>query len=164
MKIGKKGLKYLKIVHIFFVVVLLGGLLSSMIINLSIDFTKYDETYYGYKTMLLISNKMLRHGTIATILIGCIYGFFTKWGFFKHKWITVKCILFAVQIAIYFLVISNLTSTNFELLETQKELALNDPTFIINQKIRQIALFLEIILTIIIFVISFLKPWKKKIN
>lgn len=161
-KIESKNLKGLKMFHVFFVVVLFGGILISLVINLHIDFTNYDETYYGYKNMILLSSKVIRHGTIATIIIGCIYGFFTNWGFFKHKWIGMKLILFAIQICLGVFIINNLSIDNLELLESQKELALSNDVFIHNQFIRQIALFLQVFVTIIIFVISFIKPGMKK--
>ncbi|WP_244440916.1 hypothetical protein [Neobacillus jeddahensis] len=51
---------------------------------------------------------------------------------------------------------------NMELLETQKELALSNPVFIQNHEIRQVAVYFQVIVTSFIFIISFLKPWKKK--
>lgn len=161
-KLNVKGLKILKILHVFFVVVLFGGILISLVINLHIDFHNYNETYYGYKSMILLSSKVIRHGTIATIIIGCIYGLFTNWGFFKHKWIGTKMILFVIQICIGLFIINNLSIENLNLLQSQKELALSDETFIHNQQIRQIALFLQVFITIIIFAISYIKPWMKK--
>ncbi|MEH7522110.1 DUF2269 domain-containing protein, partial [Bacillus sp. JJ1503] len=51
---------------------------------------------------------------------------------------------------------------NMELLETQKEMALSNPIFIQNHEIRQYAVYFQVLVTIFIFIISFLKPWKKK--
>lgn len=161
-KIGVRGLKYLKILHVFFVVVLFGGILISLVINMNIDFTRYHETHYGYKILILISNKAILHGTIATIIIAFIYGIFTNWGFFKHKWIVIKIILFVIQICIGLFVINKFTLDNMELLEIQDEVALTNPTFIHNQMIRQVALFLQVIITACIFIISYIKPNYKK--
>lgn len=157
-KLGVRELKYLKMLHVFFVVVLFGGILISLVININIDFTNYDETYYGYKTLILLSSKAIKHGTIATIIIACIYGFRTKWGFFKFRWIGLKIILFTIQICLGLFIINKFTLENLEILESQKELALSNATFIHNQEIRQIALFLQVLITIIIFIISFMKP------
>lgn len=160
-KLSVRGLKYLKIIHVFFVVVLFGGILISLVVNLNIDFTNFNETYYGYKGLILISSKAIKHGTILTIIIACIYGFFTKWGFFKHKWITIKIILFAIQICLGLFIINSLTLENMELLQTMQEKALNNEVFMHNQVVRQIALVLQVILTLAIFVISYLKPGMK---
>ena len=51
---------------------------------------------------------------------------------------------------------------NMELLETQKEMALSNPIFIQNHEIRQYAVYFQVVVTIFVFIISFLKPWKRK--
>lgn len=81
-KIGPNGMKWLKIIHVFLVVLFFGGILSSVALNFWIDFTKYDEAYHGYKNMVTISDHVVRWGAVGTLLVGFIYGFFTHWGFF----------------------------------------------------------------------------------
>lgn len=161
-KIGPKGMKWLKIIHVFLVVLFFGGILSSLALNLHIDFTKYDESYLGYKNLIVISDNIVRWGAIGTLLIGLIYGFFTNWGFFKHKWVGVKFVLYIIQTIIGIFVVDKLMVANMELLETQKEMVLNNPIFIRNHEIRQNAVYFQVIVTFFIFVISFLKPWRKK--
>jgi Predicted integral membrane protein (DUF2269) len=161
-KIGPKGLKWLKIIHVFFVVLFFGGILSSVALNLHIDFTKYDESYLGYKNIIIISDHIVRWGAIGTLLVGITYGFFTNWGFFKHRWVGVKFVLYFIQTIIGIFVVDHLMVANMELLETQKEMALSNPIFIQNHEIRQYAVYFQVLVTIFIFIISFLKPWKKK--
>ena len=76
-------------------------------------------------------------GAIGTLLVGFIYGFFTNWGFFKHRWVGIKFVLYLIQSIIGIFVVDHLIVTNIELLETQKEMALSNPTFIRNHEIRQ---------------------------
>lgn len=161
-KIGPKGMKWLKIIHVFLVVLFFGGILSSVALNLHIDFTKYDESYLGYKNIIIISDNIVRWGAIGTLLVGFTYGFFTNWGFFKHRWVGVKFVLYFIQTIVGIFIIDNLMVANMELLETQKELALSNPIFIQNHEIRQYAVYFQVFVTIFIFIISFLKPWKKK--
>lgn len=160
-----KGLKFLKVLHVFFVVVLFGGILGSLVLSMNIDFTEYNEAYFGYKSLFILSSKMILHGTILTIIIGCMYGLFTKWGFIKHKWIMIKWILFIIQIVIGLFIINRLTLENIALLETQKELALSNKTFILHQHIRTVANVIQVLITLVIFIISFLKPgYKNRVN
>jgi len=161
-KIGPKGMKWLKIIHVFLVVLFFGGILSSLSLNLYLDFTKFDETYLGYKNIVIISDNIVRWGAIGTLLVGLVYGFFTNWGFFKHKWVGVKFVLYIIQTIVGIFVIDELMVTNMELLETQKELALSNPEFIQNHELRQYAVYFQVAVTIFIFIISYLKPWKKK--
>ena len=161
-KIGPKGMKWLKITHVFLVVLFFGGILSSLALNLHIDFTKYDESYLGYKNIIIISDNIIRWGAIGTLLIGLIYGFFTSWGFFKHRWVGVKFVLYMIQTVVGIFVVDHLMLANMELLETQKELALSNPEFIQNHATRQYAVIFQVAVTVFIFIISYLKPWKKK--
>jgi hypothetical protein len=161
-KIGPKGMKWLKIIHVFLVVLFFGGILSSLALNLHIDFTEYDESYIGYKNLVIISDNIVRWGAIGTLLMSFTYGFFTNWGFFKHKWVGVKFVLYMIQTIVGIFVVDKLMVANMELLETQKELALSNPAFIQNHEIRQYAVYFQVVVTIFIFIISFLKPWKKK--
>ncbi len=161
-KIGPKGMKWLKIIHVFLVVLFFGGILSSLALNLHIDFTKYDESYLGYKNIIIISDNIVRWGAIGTLLVGFTYGFFTNWGFFKHRWVGVKFVLYMIQTIVGIFIVDKLMVANMELLETQKEMALSNPIFIQNHEIRQYAVYFQVVVTIFIFIISFLKPWKKK--
>ncbi|WHX41303.1 DUF2269 family protein [Mesobacillus sp. AQ2] len=161
-KIGPKGLRWLKILHVFLVVLFFGGILSSVALNLHIDFTQYDDAYLGYKNIITISDQIVRWGAIGTLLVGFIYGFFTNWGFFKHRWVGVKFVLYIIQTIVGIFVVDALMVENMELLETQKEAALSNPMFIQNHETRQIAVYFQVAVTIFIFIISFLRPWKKK--
>ncbi|GAB6439429.1 DUF2269 domain-containing protein [Bacillus cereus] len=161
-KIGPKGMKWLKIIHVFLVTLFFGGILSSLALNFHIDFTKYDESYLGYKNIIVISDNVIRWGAIGTLLVGFTYGFFTNWGFFKHRWVGVKFVLYIIQTIVGIFVVDKLMVANMELLETQKELALSNPIFIQNHEIRQYAVYFQVLVTIFVFIISFLKPWKKK--
>ncbi|MEJ9280130.1 DUF2269 family protein [Ureibacillus thermosphaericus] len=161
-KIGPKGMKWLKIIHVFLVVVFFGGILSSIVLNLHIDFTKYDESYLGYKNMMILSDYIVRLGAVGTLLIGFVYGFFTNWGFFKHRWVGVKFVLYIIQTIVGIFIVDELMVRNMELLEAQKEMAISNPTFVQNHKVMQSAVFFQITVTIFIFVISYLKPWRKK--
>ncbi|WP_231734654.1 hypothetical protein [Anoxybacillus sp. P3H1B] len=66
-KIGPNGMKWLKIIHVFLVVLFFGGILSSVALNFWIDFTKYDEAYHGYKNMVTISDHVVRWGAVGTL-------------------------------------------------------------------------------------------------
>lgn len=161
-KLGSTGMKWLKIIHVFLVVLFFGGILSSLALNLHIDFSNYDESHLAYKNLIIISDNIVRWGAIGTLFVGLIYGFFTNWGFFKHRWVGVKFILYMVQTVVGIFVVDKFMLANMELLESQGALALSNPVFIENHEIRQYAVIFQVAVTIFIFIISYLKPWKKK--
>ncbi len=161
-KISGKGLKALKLVHILLVVLFLGGIISCLAINLGISTETYEEAYMTYKTSIAISEYVIKIGAQGTIIIGLIYGFFTNWGFFKHRWITIKWIVWVAQTVIGIFVVDKLMMSNMALLESEKALALSNPVFIQNDTMRIYAVILQIILATSLIAISIYKPGKSK--
>ncbi|MCM3718865.1 DUF2269 family protein [Fictibacillus phosphorivorans] len=160
--IGNNGLKWLKITHIVLVALFFGGIMSSVAIHTGIKLDSYEVTLETYKRIVVISDYVIRTGAVGTLIVGFIYGIFTKWGFFKHRWVTVKWILFIIQTVVGIFVVDHLMMTNMALLEKEKALALSNPAFIQNDEWRQYAVWFQVGVTLFIFIISVLKPWKKK--
>lgn len=161
-KLSPVGMKWLKIIHLLLITLFFGGILSSTALNLNENLAVYEGTFQTYKSIVIISDYIIRTGAVGTLLVAFIYGFFTNWGFFRHKWLTVKWILFIGQTLIGIFVVDELMMSNMAILEADKSLALVNPVFIENHKLRNYAVIVQIIITIFIFVISVLKPWKKK--
>ncbi|MFD1357920.1 DUF2269 family protein [Fictibacillus halophilus] len=160
--IGNKGLKWLKIIHIVLAALFFGGIMSSVAINAGVKLDSYEMTLETYKRIVVISDYVIRTGAVGTLLVGFIYGIFTNWGFFKHRWVTVKWVLFIVQTLVGIFVVDNLMMTNMAILEREKALALSNPTFIENHELREYAVWFQVGVTLFIFSISVLKSWKKK--
>lgn len=161
-KLNATGMKWLKIAHILLVILFFGGIMSSLALNVRIDLANFDESFLTYKYIVTISEHVIKWGAIGTLLIGFIYGFFTHWGFFKHRWVGVKFVLYLMQTFIGIFIVDGLMVENMELLETQRELALSNPVFLQNHEIRQYAVLFQVAVTLFIVVISVLRPWKKK--
>lgn len=104
---GSKDMKWLKIIHVFLVVVFFGGILSSIVLNLHIDFTKYDESYLGYKNMMILSDYIVRLGAVGTLLIGFVYGFFTNWGFLSIDGLALNLFYISSKQSSVFLLLTN---------------------------------------------------------
>ncbi|MEC0175313.1 DUF2269 domain-containing protein [Paenibacillus favisporus] len=156
------AMKWLKIVHIVLVSLFFGGILSSVTVNFALGLNSYEDTLKSYKVIVLISDGVIRTGAVGTLAVTFVYGFFTPWGFFRHRWLTVKWILFLLQTFIGIFVVDKLMLANLYLLETLGPAALEDPGFLGNHGLRNVFVFIQIVLTLVIFVISVIKPWKKK--
>ncbi|CAH1206116.1 hypothetical protein PAECIP111891_02795 [Paenibacillus allorhizoplanae] len=161
-KLSPVGMKWLKIVHISLVALFFGGIMSSLALNMGISLATYDDTLATYKRIVVISDSIIRTGAVGTLLVGFVYGFLTSWGFFKHRWVTVKWILFVGQTIIGIFVVDKLMLANMTLLETEKALALTNPEFLHNQTLRQYAIYVQVAVTVFILCISVFRPWKKK--
>ena len=159
---GSLALKILKMLHILMIVLFLGGILSSFALIVKLDLSNFDDVYLTYKSFNIISDNIVKMGAQGTILLGAIYGFFTKWGFIKHKWLAVKWILFIAQTFIGILVVDKLMMANLALLESGKVLALSDPIFLHNHYLRLYVVIGQIGLTLIALILSVLKPGRSR--
>lgn len=161
-KLGTKATRWLKILHIILVSLFFGGIMSSLVLNFTMEMAAYDQTLELYKNVVTISDYIVRIGAVGTLLIGFIYGLFTNWGFFKHRWVTVKWVLFIIQTFVGIKIVDELMMENMALLEMEGSKALSNPVFIDNHTIRQYAVYFQVAVTVFIFGISVLRPWKKK--
>lgn len=155
-------MKWLKITHFVLIILFLGGILSSFAINISLDLTRFDDVSMTYRNLAVVSNNIVKYGAQGTILLGLTYGFFTTWGFFKHRWLTVKWILFTIQTIVGITIVDSLLVTNLELLNAQGALALSNPTFVYNHYLRLAVIVFQIVVTLATIVISVYKPWRSR--
>jgi len=162
-KFSSIGLKVLKMLHILMIALFLGGILSSFALLMRLDLSNFDDVYSSYKIFNIISDNVVKIGAQGTILLGAVYGFFTKWGFIKHKWLAVKWILFIAQTFIGILIVDKLMMANMALLEAEKALALANPVFIHNHFIRLDVVILQIGLTLFALILSVLKPGRSRV-
>jgi hypothetical protein len=161
-KFGSLGLKILKMFHILLIVLFLDGILSSFALLLRLDLTNFEAVYSNYKVFNIISDNVVKMGAQGTILLGAVYGFFTRWGFIKHKWLAMKWLLFIAQTFIGILVVDKLMVTNLRLLETEQILALSNPIFIHNHYFRLYVVIGQIGLTLFALILSILKPGRSR--
>jgi len=161
-KFGSIGLKVLKMLHILMIVLFLGGILSSFALMMKLDLSNFDDVYLTYKSFIVISNNIVKMGAQGTILLGAVYGFFTKFGFVKHKWLALKWVLFIIQTFVGILVVDKLMVENLTLLETEKILALSNPVFIQDHFLMRYVAIAQIGLTLFALILSVLKPGRSR--
>jgi len=160
---GSMSLKVLKMLHLLMIVLFLGGILSSFALMMKLDLSNFDDVYMTYKNFNVISDNIVKMGAQGTILLGAVYGFFTKWGFIKHKWLALKWILFIIQTFVGILIVDKLMVANLTLLETEKVLALSNPVFIHNHSLRFYVVIAQIGLTLFALILSVLKPGRSRV-
>jgi len=137
--------------------------LSSFALLMKLDLSNFEDVDMAYKTFNILSDNVVKIGAQGTILLGAVYGLFTKWGFIKHKWLAVKWILFIAQTFIGILIVDKLMVTNMALLATEKALALSNPVFIHNHYLRLYVVIAQIGLTLFALILSVLKPGRSRI-
>jgi uncharacterized membrane protein len=163
-KLGPSSTKWLKILHIIFVALWFGGIISLLTLRLGLNLSVFDQVNVTYNNMKIIDDYLIRNGAQGILITSVVYGFCTNWGFFKHKWIAVKLVVFISQMIFGIFFLNSWMGANIAMLNTEKVMALNNPAFIHNNSLIQLGIVSQLILIIFLICISVLKPWKKKMH
>ena len=131
-KFGSPGLKILITLHFLMVVLFLRGILSSFARLIKLDLSNYADVYMNYEIFNIISHNIVKIGAQGIAIVSAVYGFFTRWGFIKYKWLAVKWALFIIQTFVGIFVVDKLMVTHTVLLGTENARALSHPTFLHN--------------------------------
>ncbi len=84
------AMKALKVFHILFGIMWIGGVMALVSIMLGVQPQGVEQMYAVARDHLVIDKFFLIPGGIGIVLTALIYSIFTKWGFFKVKWVGVK--------------------------------------------------------------------------
>jgi uncharacterized membrane protein len=165
-KMGKKGLRWLKGFHIIAVSCWIGGAVALILLYLLKDNVVNGDVLYGI-------NQSIHHvdmvvvvipGAFGCLITGLIYGIFSNWGFFKHNWMIFKWIvtITAILFGTFYL-----GPWETKMMEISGELgmsALNDSSYLYNQKMNLLFGSLQCLVLMITVFISIFKPWGKRKN
>ena len=98
--LNTNGLRALKVVHLICAIIWIGSAIVMNLLRLLVNVDNAAGMYYMAEILEAIDMQILVPGAVGCLLTGIVYGFFTKWGFFKHRWITVKWILTIFMISV----------------------------------------------------------------
>lgn len=160
--LGTKGLQVLKICHLLFAIMWIGGVMALVSLQLGqIPQTK-EMMYLAAQSHLIVDEYFLIPGGIGIIVTAVSYGFLSKWGFFKHRWIAVKWILTVMLVVLGAGYMGATIKEN--MMYAQKILTNNADAGIFLANIRSVAFagIVQLIGFVYIIIISVVKPWKKK--
>lgn len=160
-KLGAKGMKVLKTCHLIFAMMWVVGVMAMTTINL-IEAKSGDELYMSLLISRFIDDVLVIPGATLTVITAIIYGVSSNWGFFKHRWITVKWIASVVVIIVGTFYFSPKLDRCLEIADQTRDAALSNTELISNSQISLYGSFVQAGILIILIVISVFKPWKKK--
>lgn len=160
-KISPRGMKLLKSVHLLSAMMWAIGVISMAVVGF-ISPESGDELHILLFVNRCIDNVLVIPGAIITIVTAVIYGICTNWGFFKHKWITVKWIA-AVAVAVIGTFYFNVKMERcIEITALSRDTALINPELLGNMQITMIGSCFQASVLAALVVISVFKPWKKR--
>ena len=161
-KLKSRGLNNLKTVHLILVSMWLGGGIALVVMINALYFEK-GEALFGYLyAMKIVDDFIIIPGAMGNLLIGILYGVLTGWGFFKHKWITVKWILTVSLILFGTFYLGPMVNGSVDIAEKLSESSVKDPEIASNLLKLNIWGSIQILFLIFMMYISVFKPWKKK--
>ncbi|MDU1904583.1 MAG: DUF2269 family protein [Dysgonomonas sp.] len=162
-KLSPRGIKILKIVHLFFAILWIGGGIALLTILFSVTPETGDELYMKSRIVQIVDDYLIIPGAMASLLIGIVYGVWTNWGFFKHNWLIAKWILTVAQILFGTFVLGPWVNENVDIALQLKDAALSDSQFLHNVQMSKIWGTAQVVILILGFlIISVMKPWKPK--
>ena len=160
--LNAKGLKVLKIFHLLFATMWIGGVMALVSLQLGAIPETKEMMYMGALAHLIVDKFFLIPGGVGIVITAIVYGLFTSWGFFKHNWITVKWVLTISLVIIGAGYMGVLIERNIEYSELI--LAGNHPTEQYWENVYSVAIagIIQLIAFLFVVIISVVKPWKKK--
>lgn len=163
-KINIQGGKILKMFHILFAFCWIIGSMSICLLLFITLPQSGDELFMRSRTLQIIDDYFIIYGALGSLITGLIYSIWTNWGFFKHRWITVKWIMTILQILFGTFVLGPFINDNVIIADQLRDAALTDTIFLDNLHISQLWGSVQMTLLLLYIFISVQKPWKKKKN
>ncbi len=160
--LGTKGLQVLKISHLLFAIMWIGGVMALVSLQLGQTPKTREMMYMAAHSHLIVDEYFLIPGGIGIVVTAILYGTLTKWGFFKHRWIAVKCILTMLLVVLGAGYMGVTIKEN--MVYAQRILTDNADASIFLANVRSVAIagIVQLLGFAYIIVISVVKPWKKK--
>jgi putative copper export protein len=161
-KLGFKGKKTFKIIHICLIIIWVGGIVSWLPLMSALQSNNYNEIHVTYLNLRSLAYGIIGWAGIGTLLTGLVLGIFTDWKLFKYNWVTTKFFTFFVLTLFEYFFVELKLFNNISIIESKAEAALTDPTFLNNYSTIKYSLYLQLIVFLLIIIISYFKPLSKK--
>ena len=162
-KLGGTGEKTIKIIHFIFIFMWLGGGIA-LLLGLFLSHPgNVHEYFMKYRILMIIENYLVIPGAMGNLLLGFAYGFFTKWGFFKHTWVMLKWILTVLVILFGIFFLGPWLTGILDMLKPHDPSVLSGE--VLQNYIRLSKLgSLQIVILLFMVYLSVFKPFKKRKN
>jgi hypothetical protein len=161
-KLGIQGRKVLKILHFILVGLWLGGAVTLNLMVLALGPAESGPQLYGFDLACrFVDNAIIVPAALGCLTSGLLLSWLTPWGFFKHRWISVKWALTVACIMIGIVVLGPPVESQPALSGTFGLGALDDAVYAANRTGTLVGGSALILTLLFMLVISVLKPWQK---
>ncbi len=159
-KLKGNGIKILKTIHLLFAFMWIGGALSMTLLLLTTAPQESYEMYMRSLSLMLVDDWLIIPGAMGCLFTGLVYGIWTHWGFFKHRWLSVKWVLTVAMILLGTFLMGPWVDGNVYPAQDIPDYAPDNTVFFHN--VSQTILWgsIQLALLLGVVVISVFKPWK----
>jgi len=160
--LGKKGRKWLKSFHILFAGMWVTGALTAMLLIFFVDAGSGAELYGINKVIHFIDLVIIVIGNTGLIVTGIMYALFTRWGWFRYRWINVKWVITFVGMLVGILFLGPWVTAMLDIAKTEGLAALTNPEYLYATKMTMWIGTIQLVSAIFALFISTFKPWTAK--
>jgi hypothetical protein len=161
MKLTLPQMKFLKFIHCVSACCWLGGIASVIVIsNLGSGLPQEGSLLGMNMAGKLVDTFIIIPAALACLVTGLIYGLFTGWGFFRHKWLLCKWIITIYCILSGTFLLGVWKEELFEISLALGNDALNDALYGAIRFKRMCFSIFQLFAMLFMVYISVFKPWK----
>lgn len=162
-KLTPKGLRWLKGFHLLAASCWIGGALALLTLYFLKSGISDGGELYGVNRSIhhVDMNIVVLPGAVGSLLTGLVYSLFSHWGFFRHRWITVKWVATVAAIVFGTFWLGPWETAMMEISGKLGISALQDPAYLRSQYLNLAFGGLQTATLIVLVFISIFKPWKK---
>lgn len=162
-KCGARGQRVLKIIHLITASLWVGGAVTLLLMGLWLGPAQSGLELLGYDlARKFVDDLIIIPGALGCLFSGLLISWLTPWGFFRHRWVTVKWILTIACILFGTFYLGPIINTQPL---TSRELGLaaaHDPLYTSRHFNNAVGGAVQVVLILFLVAVSVLKPWKKK--
>ena len=161
-KLKKNGLKWLKVLHLLCVCCWLGGAAALTFLNYFQAKSDSQAMLYGmnYAGHIVDVWVIIIPGAIGCLVTGLIYGLFTTWGFFKHRWLVVKWILTVAAILSGTFLLGEWEQAMLKMSGVKDVFSFENPDYLHVRTKHFVMSSVQIAMLLTMIWLSVFKPWK----
>lgn len=159
-----RGIKILKIFHLFGASCWLGGAICMILLNRAGAQAEGAGMLYGinFASHAIDMWVVVTFGVYVCLMTGLCYGLFTPWGFFRQRWVAVKWALTVICFSSGWILLGRWEGQMLEISSQTGERALQNADYLRIRASHFWLSLLQITMLMAMFAISVIKPWKKR--
>lgn len=157
--LGMTGQRWLKTVHLLAAILWIGCGIAMNLLRITIQPSTPEGMAILSLAIKILDDLLIFGGVLGILATAVIYGVWTKWGFFKQRWLTVKWIMTLVMFLIGWIIMGPAVNGN---VHSPEWYASNMDVYYSNLKISAVWGPIQLLLLAGVLFISVFKPWKAK--